>query len=394
MKFFQTIKYTLSLLLAIVLPTTLWAQNEIPEPEDVQGDFILMNYKTYEGETTTQTSLAEVRPFKLTPKDEAMVAEGFYMQGMPSLEMNYIATTGNITILAGQVVFTYGDGNGSIMYLYPWDDRDGAVNMRPITYRYKGKGRWECNQTLVLMAGVLADGELIGDLTPYLHSQGSVIVRANARVSDVAYDGEGVEFIEERPAYIVIGEQAISVYNMLQIDMHGNGAWVDFAYLPATGEAMAYPTLIGESPTDLNYPYKALTGCEYDETTHRPTDASHVILNGKEYEGLITSRVNIEMGEMTLSPMAVWPSSYSDAGWDIDLTRFYEVYSEMIVSFDPKEVASVGQITSEKENIPILHTEYFTPDGRLISRPLPGQIVIQRIVRTDGSTESKKMIKR
>lgn len=396
MNVLKTLKYLFPFLCGLSLPLEVDAQSEFPTTEEMNGDFILMNYKSYEGETETTTAIAETRPFVLTANEEdnTMVAEGFYQRGMPSLNMNYIPATGNIQIPAGQVVFAYADGEGSIMYLYGWDERNEMVSERPIVYRYEGGGCWRCTQPLMLMAGMIQDGELVGDLQPYVHSQGSVIARANATVNDVAYDGDAVEYREERPAYMTVSDRTISIYNLTQVDGQGNGSWVNFAYLPATGQALAFPTLIGDAPSDLDYPYKALTGCIYNEQTNRPTDINHVELNGKDYEGLIVSAVDMDNGEMVFEPMAVWPSTYSSAGWNIDLTRFYEVYSEMTVSFIPEEVLGINHVTTDNVEADILRTDYFTPDGRLVKKPLPGQVIIQRITRADGTTESHKIIQK
>lgn len=387
-----------STLIALLLALPMLAQTTPPTINEMAGDFVLINYKI-NTDYSPDPLVAEVRDFTLTPKagTDSLIAGDFYIDGMPDFKVKFGSVSGNITIPGGTCVFSYSDGNGSVQYLYSFDEATQEVSPRPITYRYQGNGVWECTIPIVLMTGQLVNGELSGDLTPYYHSQGSRICRANATMTDLVYDGDAVAYNDVRPV-LVLREDANSLtfYNLTQIDGYGNGSWLQFAYNRPTQELLAYGTIIDDA-SDIEYPYKALTGCEYDAETKRPTGPSKYTLNGEEYDGLISAKADPLTGIITFDPMCVWPASYDETnGVNINTEAFYEVYEWMkleIKDFEAVTSISTPMVSGDASGRKVLSTEYYTPAGRRINAPAPGMVTIKKQTFSDGTVKAEKILK-
>lgn len=368
--------------LLFCLPLSMTAQEtiEIPSLADMSGSFVIINSKTYE----EVTSVSEVRGMEFTvTADDSIQVDNFYMGGI-QFKASYNEATGNFSIKAGTKVFAYSDGQGSVQYLYAWDEEEQEVILRPVTYRYRGGGVWENTQPLVLMTGDAAGG----DLQPYYFSQGSKIVRANGTTTNVTYDGEAQRFDESRPSYVLMSGDNILIYNLLQKDSYGYGCWLTLTYDREAGKVYSNPALIG-SATAIDYPYKALTGCEYDADTHRPTNISNA---GTAYAGRIEGTFNEETGVIEFSPMAVWPSKYDEEGWIIDNSRFYEVEESVTVTFDV-EAASTGIQSPEvsgEEGKQVLSVEFYNLMGQRTAAPLKGEVMIVKTLFKDGTFKTEK----
>lgn len=377
--------FLLSLCALTLTPLQALAQSgtTVPALNEMAGDYVIINSKVYED----VTSISEVRDMSVkVTDDDSLLISHFYMLGGLDFKAGYNASTGNITIKAGTQAFGYSDGQGSVQYLYAWDDEKSEVMERPITYRYQGNGVWQAAGTIVLMTGT-AGGT---DFQPYIFSQGSKMARSNATTSNVTYDGDAVRFEEKRPSYVEMKDDRITVYNLLQKDGYGYGCWVTFNYDEAAKQVSAAPLLIG-SATAIDWPYKALTGCGYDETTHRPTEVSY---KGTDREGVIDGSCVIDdtEGMITLNPMAVWPAKYDESGWQLDFTRFFEVEESVSVSFDAEKAVASG-ISLPKDGagqgVPV-STDYYDLLGTRVIAPQHGQIVLKRMHYSDGTVRTVK----
>lgn len=381
-------KYLLLPLLAFAAISAAEAQtaDDVPTLAEMQADYVIINSKTYE----QTTAVSEVRNMTIEPAEDgdSVVVSGFYMRGSVNFKAAYNPTTGHLTIPAGTKVFGYADGMGSMQFLYNWDANEGDITERPIVYRYQGHGVWQCAGTTVLRTTEAGSSSY----TDYIFAQGSKIARANATTTNVSYDGDAVRFDEERPSYVELTDNALTVYNLLQKDSYGYGCWLTFSYDKATGKAQTAPALIG-SATSLDWPYKALTGCSYDETTHRPTGP---INKGTASEGLISGTLALDgnTGTLTLQPMAVWPAKYDENGWTLDYDSFYEVEESVKVTFDVDKAitASVPSVTVGADHGSVTGVVRYDLTGRRLMSAQRGQLVIEQTRYADGTTTTRKVV--
>lgn len=377
-------------------PLTAFAQQSAAPPAmaDLEGDHIIINYKIYE----EQTYVSEVRNFtiEMSPAEsegqaDSLLITGFYMKGSVPFKAAYSPATGNITIPAGTKIFGYSDGQGTVQTLYGWDEENSEVTTRPIVYRYQGDGTWKCSTYLVLRSGEAGSTSY----TYYDFSQASRLVPANGTTSNVTYDGDQTKFVEKRPSYVLIDGNNITVYNLLQKDSYGYGCWLTLYQSPGSDMVVAAPTLIGSASSDLDFPYKALTGCEYDSEECRPDTISYA---GTQREGYIYGTYDSANGTITLSPMAVWPAAYDDTGaWSVDLTRFYEVEESVCVSFDVNKatLAAISSpvVSENRERVRVaVSADYFDLQGRRIPSLEKGKIVLRHTTYSDGTSSYEKII--
>ena len=373
-----TIQQTMALLLALAsLSATAQQTDTPPTLEKMKGSYVIINSKVYEG----QSSVSEVRGMTIAPTaDDSLQLSNFYMKGGLDFKAGYNAATGNISIPAGTKVFGYADGQGSMVFLYNWDDREQTVTARPVVYRYRGQGQWQTTGTVVLLATTAGSTTA----TPYIFSQGSRIALANATTNNTTYDGDGVRFEESRPSYVEWGRDSITVYNLLQKDSYGYGCFLSFSYDEKAGTAYSAPALIGQA-TAIDYPYKALTGCDYDDQAHKPAAISHA---GTDREGIIDASIDLQKGILSIAPMAVWPAKYDGNGWQLDLDRYYEVEEAVTVTFTPGNVSSITRPTTAA---PVI-TTYYTLDGRPAAHPQKGTPVIKKIITAGKEVKTEKVL--
>lgn len=374
---------------------TAFAQK--PAMADLVGDHVIINYKVYD----EQTYVSEVRNFTIEIAEaegegqaDSLLISGFYQKGSPSFKAAYSATTGNITIPAGTKIFGYSDGEGTEARLYIYDEETAEISTRPIIYRYQSDGTWKCSSYTVMETSVVGS---TSSASYYDFAQQSRLAPANGTTSNVTYDGEQVKFVETRPSFVTIDGNYITVYNLLQADSYGYGCWMTFYHSPESNEILAAPTLVGEATGDWDYPYRVLTGCEYDEENCRPDTISYA---GMAYEGYIlgTYETDGTTGTITLPPMAVWPATYDDNyNWDIDLTRFYEVEESVNVTFNVQN-ATLAAISSPSVagsgDSKVVRTDYFDLQGHRLAAPSKGSVIVKRTVFSNGTTTSEKVILR
>lgn len=376
--------YLLLPILALTAITGRAQTTDVPTLADLEGDYVIINSKSYED----VTSVSEVRNMTITPAgDDSVVVSGFYMRGSVDFKAAYSTATGNLTIPAGTKVFGYADGMGSVQYLYNWDDTENDVSLRPVIYRYQGNGVWQCSAMTVLRTTESGSTSY----TDYIFAQGSKIARANAKTANVTYDGDAVRFDEERPSYVELADDHLTVYNLLQKDSYGYGCWVTFDCDKAGGPATANPQLIG-SATSIDWPYKALTGCTYDESTHRPGGPAN---EGTNSEGTIegTLSINGSEGTLTLNPLAVWPAKYDESGWTLNYDSFYEVEESVVVTFDVDKAITAGlpAVITPQSHGQVVGTARYDLTGRRLATAESGQLVIEQTRYSDGTTTSRKV---
>lgn len=378
-------KILLSLLLGLA-PAALCAQQSATPPtlEEMAGDYVIINHRTYEG----VTSVAETRNFTIeVTEDDSLLISNFYMKGGLSFKAGYNPSNGTITVAAGTKIFGYSDGIGTVQTLWAYNESDGTVNERPFTYRLQANGTWKCSSYLVLQSGEAGSTSY----TYYDFGNPSILARANGTVNNVTYDGEQVKFEETRPCFVEIKGQYLTVYNLLQKDSYGYGCWLELYFNTSTGLIAAAPSLIGSASSDLEYPYKALTGCEYDEENFCPTGATYA---GTAQEGFILGTYDEEAGKIVLPPMAVWPASYDDEGWTVDYTRYYEVEESVEVTFDvasAKLAAITTPLAADNAASPAVRTDFYDLSGRRLAAPAHGQLVVKRTTHADGSISTEKI---
>lgn len=359
---------------------------EIPPVSALEGNYIIMNSKVYEG----VKNLADMRAMEISlTEDDSLLFSGYYV-GSIKFKAGYNAKNGSISIPPGIKVFGYSDNEGASQYLYAWDDEKEEVIPRPIIYKYKGNNTWEIETTIVLMVGV--EG---GELSPGYFSQGSSkICRANATTENVSFVDRGAEqqrWDETRNSYVTIDGSKVSVFNMLQTDGNGYGCKLDLTYNPVTRRVSAPPALIGQVG-DLDYPYRALTGCQYDDAKNEPTD---IIYPGTSKEGFIEGTMDLEQGIIELQPMTIWPSAYTATGWTVDLTRFYEFVKTVKITFDPASTTSISAPqAADVAGKEIVRTEYYNLAGQRITEPIPYTVFIRRIYYMDNTFTTEKVYRK
>lgn len=359
------------------------AQNvQIPKLSEINGDYIIINSKSYEG----VTNVSDAKAMQISVcKDDSLLLDGFYMKGSIPFKAGYNENTGRITINAGTKVFDFSDeqGNGTCQFLYGWDDENSKVTERPIVYRYKGNGKWENATTVVLMTGL--EG---GEMSPYYFSQGSKICLANAKTENISYVGRDEDqqiFEESRPSYVVRDGDEITIFNMLQIDQYGYGCWLTLDCDYNQGTVITPPTIIGESP-NINYPYKALAGCEYDEEANVPTKLT---FDGTSEEGNIEGTINDKGNIIGLYPTAIWPAALADNSWYIEKNSYYEFVKNVRITMND-EYSGIETVIDDSDK-DIDRIEYYNVNGQKLSAPARNDISIKKIFYKDNTVRSEKI---
>lgn len=367
----------------VAIATSVCAQStsDIPTLNEMKGDFLVLNSQEYDG----VTSLASMKPFTMSPNDDNTISiDGFYMNGCLAFNAEYNEKTGSISIPSGTPIF---DMDTYMVYLYPWNSETEEEILRPIEYKYIGNNTWECNTDLMLVA---TQGDEKQTVT---FSNGSRLVRCNGKSDNISYVGAAGsqdEYIESRPSYITINGNSIDVYNILTADQYGYGVHLSGTLNRENGEVMFNYTLTGHANDGT---YRILTGCEYDSETNMPTGMSFA---DTENVGKIYATINLEKGEIALSPMAIWPAEYdaTTGSLSVDDTQLYEFIKSVNVSYDinSSETTAIEKPAVNDAGKEVAKIEYYAVDGSKLSLPKDGTLVIKVTTYKDKATKSEKII--
>ena len=367
----------------VAIATSVCAQStsDIPTLNEVKGDFLVLNSQEYDG----VTSLASMKPFTMSPNNDNTISiDGFYMNGCLAFNAEYNEKTGSISIPSGTPIF---DMDTYMVYLYPWNSETEEEILRPIEYKYIGNDTWECNTDLMLVA---TQGDEKQTVT---FSNGSRLVRCNGKSDNISYVGavgSQDEYIESRPSYITINGNSIDVYNILTADQYGYGVHLSGTLNRENGEVMFNYTLTGHANDGT---YRILTGCEYDSETNMPTGMSFA---DTENVGKIHATINLEKGEIALSPMAIWPAEYdaTTGSLSVDDTQLYEFIKSVNVSYDvnSSETTAIEKPAVNDAGKEVAKIEYYAVDGSKLSSPKDGTLVIKVTTYKDKATKSEKII--
>lgn len=367
----------------VAIATSVCAQStsDIPTLNEMKGDFLVLNSQEYDG----VTSLASMKPFTMSPNDDNTISiDGFYMNGCLAFNAEYNEKTGSISIPSGTPIF---DMDTYMVYLYPWNSETEEEILRQIEYKYIGNNTWECNTDLMLVA---TQGDEKQTVT---FSNGSRLVRCNGKSDNISYVGAAGsqdEYIESRPSYITINGNSIDVYNILTADQYGYGVHLSGTLNRENGEVMFNYTLTGHANDGT---YRILTGCEYDSETNMPTGMSFA---DTENVGKIYATINLEKGEIALSPMAIWPAEYdaTTGSLSVDDTQLYEFIKSVNVSYDvnSSETTAIEKPAVNDAGKEVAKIEYYAVDGSKLSSPKDGTLVIKVTTYKDKATKSEKII--
>ncbi len=367
----------------VAIATSVCAQStsDIPTLNEMKGDFLVLNSQEYDG----VTSLASMKPFTMSPNNDNTISiDGFYMNGCLAFNAEYNEKTGSISIPSGTPIF---DMDTYMVYLYPWNSETEEEILRPIEYKYIGNDTWECNTDLMLVA---TQGDEKQTVT---FSNGSRLVRCNGKSDNISYVGavgSQDEYIESRPSYITINGNSIDVYNILTADQYGYGVHLSGTLNRENGEVMFNYTLTGHANDGT---YRILTGCEYDSETNMPTGMSFA---DTENVGKIHATINLEKGEIALSPMAIWPAEYdaTTGSLSVDDTQLYEFIKSVNVSYDvnSSETTAIEKPAVNDAGKEVAKIEYYAVDGSKLSSPKDGTLVIKVTTYKDKATKSEKII--
>lgn len=367
----------------VAIATSVCAQStsDIPTLNEMKGDFLVLNSQEYDG----VTSLASMKPFTMSPNDDNTISiDGFYMNGCLAFNAEYNEKTGSISIPSGTPIF---DMDTYMVYLYPWNSETEEEILRPIEYKYIGNNTWKCNTDLMLVA---TQGDEKQTVT---FSNGSRLVRCNGKSDNISYVGAAGsqdEYIESRPSYITINGNSIDVYNILTADQYGYGVHLSGTLNRENGEVMFNYTLTGHANDGT---YRILTGCEYDSETNMPTGMSFA---DTENVGKIYATINLEKGEIALSPMAIWPAEYdaTTGSLSVDDTQLYEFIKSVNVSYDvnSSETTAIEKPAVNDAGKEVAKIEYYAVDGSKLSSPKDGTLVIKVTTYKDKATKSEKII--
>lgn len=367
----------------VAIATSVCAQStsDIPTLNEMKGDFLVLNSQEYDG----VTSLASMKPFTMSPNNDNTISiDGFYMNGCLAFNAEYNEKTGSISIPSGTPIF---DMDTYMVYLYPWNSETEEEILRPIEYKYIGNDTWECNTDLMLVA---TQGDEKQTVT---FSNGSRLVRCNGKSDNISYVGAAGsqdEYIESRPSYITINGNSIDVYNILTADQYGYGVHLSGTLDRENGEVMFNYTLTGHANDGT---YRILTGCEYDSETNMPTGMSFA---DTENVGKIHATINLEKGEIALSPMAIWPAEYdaTTGSLSVDDTQLYEFVKSVNVSYDvnSSETTAIEKPAVNDAGKEVAKIEYYAVDGSKLSSPKDGTLVIKVTTYKDKATKSEKII--
>lgn len=370
------------LLFGISKTTAQTEDIQIPSINEMKGDYIIVNYKTYEG----VTAISDVKSMSMdVTEDDSLKISDFYMKLCYDFNAGFNKNTGHISIPAGTKIFDYRDEQGSVQYLYAWNEEMQEVISRPIVYKYKGNGHWHTDVPIVLMTGVLG-----GELSPYYFSVGSSIYLSNATTENETYVGYGEEqqkWMESRPSYIAIENTTVTIYNMLQTDALNYGCYIKLAYNTDENRVYTNPTLIGQVG-DIEFPYKMLAGCEYDKKYNKPTGLCYA---GTPTEGSIEGALDPENGTIELAPMAIWPAMFDGSQIVMDTERFYEFEKSVKITSEQLKATSITHPSIDAATKEITYIEYYNLAGQQIKRPQSNSFTIQKNYYTDQTFEVYKI---
>ncbi len=388
------IKRFLSVAILALMAGSIAAQTEAPPTlDEMAGEYIIMNKSLYEEEEYFK----EVKSMTISvTESDSLLIKGLYWNSGYDVLAKYNPNNGVITIASGTKVFDWGDGQaGAEQYLYAWDDENETVIDRPIQYRYKGNGVWECANMIAL----LVDNG--GAYQPYIFSSNSKIAQANGKTEDVAlwrddYDGESNVYSTEEttPVYITREGDIITIYNLYMTTNpnEGYGCFLELQYMPDYGRAIAAPTVVGQYSVLQGQGYKILAGCEYNEETWIPTGPSFSD-QAEGLHGAIVADVDWENGIITLPPVAMWAAVATDTQIELNWDSYFEMKLDTKVTFDPAKVNSaISTPKVDDANKEVVRVEYYNLMGQLLPEPIPGTIVIKRSYFDDNTFMSEKVI--
>lgn len=357
----------------------------VPARSEMAGDYIIMNMQEYEG----MVGLANMRAMKVSVEGDSLNLSGFYMlQGVDNIKAGYNEQNGNITIPSGTEILR---SSNIIRVLYLWDEDAQEVSRRAITYEYIGNGTWATEQPLMIMYGYVGE-----ELSPGAYfAQGSEIHRANAVSENVSYYGTEIEsqqrYDESRPSFISIEDGRVAVYNLLQTDQYGYGCVME-GVIGEDGTVVSFaPNAVGQANDGT---YKVLAGCGYDEENNIPDGLTNA---GTSQEGYVEGYLDLEAGILEFGRMAIWAASYGGLGLVINSNSFFEFVAETKVAFEPDDVLASSVQSSpkwEETAKDVERVEYYRMDGVRVMYPRQGELLVKRMVYTDGTVRSEKMFVR
>lgn len=360
--------------------TTICAQETttVPSIDDVTGDFIVMNYQTYDN----VKSLATTKGLKIKKVDDTTIKiSGFYVNKCLDFNADYDVTTGTISIPAATPIY---DMDTYKVCLYPWNDETDEVINRPIEYKYDGHDSWSCTTTIMLVA--IQEG-----VQPSPFSEGSKIVKCNGTSNVVSYYGIGEnqeEYNDTNASYVVIDGNYIDIYNLRQADQYGYGINVSGVYDKDLKEAFFNSAVIGMANDGT---YKVLTGCEYDEETNLPTGMTYP---DTDYMGLTKASIDLEEGNISFDPMAIWAATFDQNTGKLTVNEdiLFEFLKYATVTFDVDKAIEANIETTNSTNKEIERVEFYTIDGIKVENPEQGTFIIKRTVYKDNTFNSEKII--
>lgn len=369
------------LLFGISKTTAQTEDIQIPSINEMKGDYIIVNYKTYEG----ITAIADVKSMRMdVTQDDSLKISDFYMKFCYDFKAGFNKNTGHISIPAGTKIFDYRDEQGSVQYLYAWNEELQEVISRPIVYKYKGNGHWHTDVPIVLMTGVIG-----GELSPYYFSVGSSIYLSNATTENETYVGYGEEqqkWEESRPSYVAVENNKVTIYNMLQTDALNYGCHITLVHDTNDNRLYTNPTLIGQVG-DLEFPYKMLAGCEYDSEYNKPTGLCYA---GTSTEGRIEGILDKDNGTIELKPMAIWPAMLDGSQIVMDTERFYEFEKTVKIKCEQLKATSIANLSTDKGTKEIVRIEYYNLAGQQLTKPQENTFIIQKNYYSDKTFDIHK----
>ena len=114
------------------------AQTMPPSVEEMAGDYVIMNYKEYEG----QKLLADMKDMRIDAAGhDALKFSGFYMTDSEDFAVAYDPQSGKIAIPSGTQVL--GGDSGFEQYLYLWNEDKDEVMNSDIEYLLQEDGTWK-----------------------------------------------------------------------------------------------------------------------------------------------------------------------------------------------------------------------------------------------------------
>lgn len=352
----------------------------IPTKSEMEGDFIILNSQTYEG----TTGISDMRAITITADGDSLNISNLFMRGCLDVKAGYNETNGNLTIESGVMIYHV---ENIVYYLYQWNDNTEEVNLRPITFTYKGNDEWSTDATLMILAGY----EESEDFQTGYFAQGSQIIKANATTENVSYAASGLDrYDESRPSLVRIDDTVISIYNFLQADQYGYGCMIQGVIDNSGSRAVFLTSVVGQA-NDLTY--RVLASCVLNEDGNFPTG----IGSAMNHEGYTYADINLEEGIIDFEPMAIWAASYDDTSGalTINTNSVYETVAESTVTFDPDKAytSSIKETTvGNDSNAEVERVDYYRIDGTMTRQPHDGELVIKRTLFKDKTMKTEKVI--